>query len=154
MTPKLDNRQGIAVFTDGSAYTKDRSGGWGWVAVDAYGNEYENSGHVEDTTISQMELCAAAMGLFSVASMCGPSDVLVFSDSQYVVLGMNDKSRARRKNTDWWYELECAVWEHETHGNVVAFEHVKGHAGSTYNERADKLAGKARKTGASTRTNN
>lgn len=141
MKTKLDNHQGIAVFTDGSAYTKDRSGGWGFVIIDVFGNEVEGQGSKSDTTISQMELAAVANALWYIHKECGPSEVLVFSDSEYVVLGMNDKSRARNKNNEYWDDLEAQTAKHE----AVEFEHVKGHNQNKYNERADELAGKARK---------
>lgn len=141
MTTDLNNHQGIAIFTDGSAYTKDRSGGWAFIAIDVFGNESEGWGSQSDTTISQMELAAAAHALWFVHEECGPSEVLVFSDSQYVVLGMNDKSRARKKNNEYWDDLEAQTAKHK----VVVFEHVKGHDQNKYNEKADKLAGKARK---------
>lgn len=143
MTDKFDTSEGVALFTDGSAYTRDRSGGWAFVGLDAFGGYFEQSGAAADTTISQMELFAATNGLFYIVERYGACDVLVYSDSEYVVLGMNDKNRARIANVSWWEDLEVAVASH----NHVEFQHVRGHQNSKHNNRADKLAGIARRNG-------
>lgn len=136
----LNPAEGIALFTDGSCWTGDRIGGWAYVAIDAFDNEVENSGSAEDTTISQMELMAVAAGLEETILFLGPCDVLVFSDSEYVVKGATDKTRARKVNVDLWDYLEHWERQHKS----VTYEHVRGHKDSHYNDRADKLAGEAR----------
>lgn len=138
---ELNPSQGIAVFTDGSAYTKDRSGGWAWVALDAFEGVHTASGSASDTTISRMELQAATEALVALHEALGPQEVLIYSDSEYVVLGCQDKSRKRLKNVDRWDALDEVINLH----TEVTFEHVKGHSDSVYNEMADELAGKARK---------
>jgi ribonuclease HI len=143
-TGKLDPEHGIAVFCDGSADNGgDRSGGWAWVAVDGFGTVESNSGWATDTTNNKMELRAVERALYELDEIYGRQDVLVFSDSQYVVLGCTDKNRKRNVNKEEWAELDKA---HRYHCHVD-FEHVKGHDGDKYNELADELAGKARKKG-------
>lgn len=142
----LDPSQGIALFTDGSAWTRDRTGGWAWVAIDINGDHLCDSGFVEDTTISQMELLGPTLGLAHLYDQYGSIEVLVLSDSQYVVLGCNDRTRKRNVNKDFWNALDTAIELHE----YVEFEHVKGHAGQKWNEMADDLAGAARKSGCTT----
>lgn len=137
----LNPEEGIAVFTDGSAHYKDRIGGWGWVAIDVLDGIHLASGGVEDCTNNQMELYAAINALQTIFEHYGAIDVLVVSDSEYVVLGCQDPSRARKVNVDYWSELDDAIDLH----NYVEFEHIKGHAGHTYNEMADRLAHTARK---------
>lgn len=137
----LNPSEGIAVFTDGSAYTKDRSGGWAWVALDSFEGIHTASGSVSDTTISRMELTAVTDALCSLYKAYGSLDVLVYSDSEYVVLGNQDRSRKRVKNRDCWEGVDDSISLH----NTVTFEHVKGHSDSVYNEMADQLAGKARR---------
>lgn len=139
----LNPEHGIAVFTDGSAHTKDRSGGWAWVAIDAFDGIESDSGYVTQTTIGQMELCAVGKALVSLDSKYGPQDVLVYSDSEYVVLGFNDPKRKRNKNRDWWDGVVQGASYHKS----VTMEHVRGHRGHNFNELADELAGKARKNG-------
>ena len=134
---------GVIVFTDGSAYHGDRSGGWAWVAIDAHGNEIHDSGHASDTTISQMELEAPKEALRTLWQDYGACMVAIYADSEYVVLGCNDKTRKRLKNQDHWDRLDLAILLHRH----VEFTHVKGHSTSKYNDMADRLAGSARKVG-------
>lgn len=139
----LDPIGGIAVFTDGSSNWKDRSGGWAWVALDIYEGVETDSGRASDTTNNQMELFAPTDALRRLYAAFGAIEVLVQSDSEYVVKGMNAKTtRKRVKNLDWWADLEDATSLHE----YVCFEHVKGHHLSKYNNMADELAGAARKS--------
>jgi ribonuclease HI len=139
---RLDPDQGVLVFTDGSAATSDRSGGWAYVALDAYSGLAEDSGGVTDTTISRMELQAPTEALEMLAREYGACEVLIKSDSQYVVRGFMDKSRARRANVDMWDRLEAAAALH----TYVEMAHVRGHKGHVWNERADVLAGQARRS--------
>lgn len=138
----LSTKYGIALFTDGSAYHEDRTGGWAWVAVDANGGTETKAGSALDTTISRMELTAAVEGLEYLHNEYGLLDVLVYSDSEHLVLGCNDKSRKRIKNRDCWAELDEMIGRHR----LVEFEHVRGHQDNTYNNLADKLAGEARRS--------
>lgn len=139
----LDLSKGIAVFSDGSANTGDRSGGWAWVALDAFGNMATDSGFVRDTTVNRMELLAPTNALYQVHKVHGPSAVLIYCDSQYVVLGCQDRTRKRNKNKTWWQALDKAIALH----NHVEWTHIRGHGNSLYNNLADKLAGEARKAG-------
>lgn len=139
----LNPELGVAVFTDGSCFHGDRTGGWGWVALDAFEGLHSTSGFVPDTTISRMELAAPTNALFCLAEEFGPLDVLIYSDSEYVVLGAMDRSRKRLKNKRWWGRLDKAIQTH----NHVEFTHVRGHSDHLYNEMADQLAGEARRKG-------
>jgi ribonuclease HI len=96
-----------------------------------------------------MELQAPAEALKHLYLEYGPIAVLVYSDSEYVVLGCNDSSRARNKNKGYWKALDKAI----NHHTLVEFIHVKGHNDHLYNEMADDLAGKARKEGISVNHN-
>lgn len=138
----LDSSEGIALFTDGSASVRDRSGGWGFVALDAFDGITTGSGYVEDTTVNQMELYAAVKGLNFLEGF-GALEVLVYSDSEYLVLGATNRKRARRKNAHYWHWLDDAIRVHA----YVEFNHVKGHNDHLFNEMADELAGKARREG-------
>ena len=143
----LNPEHGIAVFTDGSAYSKDGSGGWAWVAIDAFGGTDSDSGSTSQTTNNQMELYAVSRALDTLDGDYGPQSILVYSDSEYVVLGASDKTRKRNKNKLWWQALDQYIARHE----LVVFEHIRGHQGHKYNELADRLAGEARKKGKESR---
>jgi ribonuclease HI len=137
----LDKRKGIALFTDGSSYHKDGSGGWAYVAIDAFGDEVVGSGSASGTTNNRMEMQAWVEGLNWVFETLGPCKLLVYSDSEYVGLGAMDRTRMRRKNDDLWFEIDSAIDRHK----MVEFVWVKGHRDSHYNILADELAGQARR---------
>jgi ribonuclease HI len=126
------------LFTDGSS--KDRSGGWAWVAIDAYDGECFDIGGDSDTTNNRMEMMAWIEGLRAVHEAFGPCSIIVASDSQYVGFGAMDRTRKRNLNVDLWLELDEEIDKHL----YVEFRHVKGHAGDYFNEKVDKLAGEAR----------
>lgn len=138
-----DEPQGFLVYTDGSCWTGDRIGAYAWVVIDENDVEVTGGDWWEDTTISQMELMAAIEALDQLLMFRGPSVALVMSDSEYVVKGITDRTRARNKNSDLWDCLDEVVDSHV----LVAFEHVKGHDGDHYNELVDGMAGKLRKEG-------
>jgi ribonuclease HI len=136
----LDPSEGLGVYTDGSASTKDRSGGWAFVIIDAFDGEYHEAGSDTDTTISRMELEAWINGLSCIYNNFGAQTIVVWSDSQYVGYGAMDRTRKRNKNVDLWDELDMIIDKHL----YVEFRHVKGHNGDVFNEMCDKLAGEAR----------
>lgn len=150
LEPPLNPEHGIAVFTDGSATTADKHGGWSWVAIDAFDGVNYESGFCRHVTNNQMELYAVSRAVegiqYDLDEHHGVDpktiDLLVYSDSQYVVLGLNDKSRKRKKNLNYWKDAEQYIGNY----NSVTFQHVKGHAGHKWNELADVMAGEARKS--------
>jgi ribonuclease HI len=137
----LNPSHGLAVFSDGSWSWKDMTGGWAWVAIDHLDNEVSDSGSVPNTRIGAMELTACVEALTSIFKLCGSSDLLVYCDSEYVVRGNKDRTRALKKNSKLWRRLDKAI---ACHG-YVEWNHVRGHGDSYYNDLADKLAGSARK---------
>lgn len=137
---ELYTEEGLTIYTDGSCSSRDRFGGWAWVAIDPLSHHSMEGGSESDTTISRMELTAPAEALTSIYEEHGPSVVLVISDSEYVVLGVQQSHRKRNKNVDLWLWLDEAIRLHE----AVEFEHTRGHAGDEGNEMADKLAGEMR----------
>lgn len=98
------------------------------------------------TTNNQMELTATIKALNNV-SRENPDPIILRSDSEYVVKGMNEWREgwikrgwrnANRKpvaNADLWQELIA-----EADGRNVTFEWVRGHAGDIGNEEVDKRA--------------
>lgn len=136
----LDPASGIGLFTDGSAWTKDGSGGWAWVAFDAFDNEESDSGFVADTTNNRMEMQAWVEGLNTLYERYGSCVILVYCDSQIVGRGYTGEYR-RKTNFDIWIDLQAAADLHE----YVEWVWVKGHNGNFYNSKADDLAGKARR---------
>ena len=135
----------IEIYADGACKGNPGVGGWGaWLAYD--GNEKELFGGELLTTNNRMELTGVIKALEAIKR---PSEVTVFTDSVYVQKGMTEwitgwKSRGWRtadkkpvKNDDLWKALDSIAAPHN-----VKWQWVKGHAGNTGNERADRLANK------------
>lgn len=139
----LDLDIGVALYTDGSSWAVDRSGGWAWLALDHKGGEAYACAYVPDTTNNRMEMTAWIKGLNTLADTHGPTVVVVYSDSQYVGFGVRDPNRSRKANADLWEKMDRAVKRHEH----VEFVHVKGHTDNEFNNRVDKLAGEIRRKG-------
>jgi ribonuclease HI len=133
----------VHVFSDGACSGNPGPGGWAYLI--RWGKvEKENSGGEAHTTNNRMELTAAARALQSLTRPC---DVVVHTDSQYVVKGITEWIHGwRRKgwknsqgkpveNRDLWEELFAATQPH-----TIKWLWVKGHAGHAENERVDALA--------------
>ncbi len=133
-------------YTDGSAETRTRSGGWAYKLICGCCDppkEVIKGGWERETTISRMELTACISALEFIWMGYGPSVILLFSDSEYVVKGFMDPSRNRLRNLDLWSALDAFAGRHE----LVEMQHVRGHAGDVHNEECDELAGIMRKRG-------
>ncbi|MFA4994246.1 MAG: ribonuclease HI [Bdellovibrionales bacterium] len=133
----------VEIFTDGACSGNPGAGGWG-VLLRVGGVEKELSGGENPTTNNRMELMAAIMGL---EALMRPSEVKLYTDSQYVQKGMTEwlsgwMKRGWRtadkkpvKNADLWQRLDLARSRHK-----VDFIWVRGHDGHAENERVDRLA--------------
>ncbi len=129
------------IYTDGACKGNPGPGGWGWVVP----NGPSGNGGSEQTTNQRMELEAV---LRAVEALPGP--LRIHSDSTYVVNCFNDRwyegwlsrgwKNSQKKpvaNRDLWEPLVDAYLER---ADEIEFIWVKGHAGNTWNERADELA--------------
>lgn len=137
-------KESIQLYTDGACKGNPGPGGYGAVLV--FGDRRkELSGGFRKTTNNRMELLACIEGLRSLSRPC---EVILTSDSKYVVNAMV-KGWAKRwrskgwklsptrsaKNSDLWNDLLLLCEMHS-----VRFEWVKGHNGHPENERCDALA--------------
>ena len=138
----------LKIYTDGACSGNPGIGGWGAVLINANtGEEKYLSGAENVTTNNKMELTATIESLKSINK---PSEIELYTDSQYVKNGINiwiinwknngwkTASKKPVANKELWIELDTIVQFH----NVQWFW-VKGHSGSHYNEIADQLAVKA-----------
>lgn len=135
----------VIINTDGACKGNPGPGGWGVLLQSSTGRQREAFGGVLQTTNNRMELTAVIMGLSLLKKPC---DVIIRSDSQYVVKGCEqwlsgwkrnnwrNSSGKPVKNDDLWRELDGLMKKHLS----IKFEWVKGHAGDPANEIADKLA--------------
>lgn len=138
-------RPHVQLFTDGACSGNPGPGGWAFILKQpATGREIERSGGEKETTNNRMELRAVIEGL---SALKRPSIVELFSDSQYVLNGLNEwldawKRRGWRtaakmpvKNQELWMRLDELRGVHE-----LRFHWIEGHAGHPENERCDELA--------------
>ena len=133
----------IELFTDGACKGNPGPGGWG--ALLRFGGiEKSLYGGEADTTNNRMELMAAIEGLKALKEPC---DVLLVTDSQYVLKGVTEwmtgwkrngwKTAAKQpvKNADLWQLLDEQAQRHK-----INWKWVRGHTGHRENEIADSLA--------------
>ncbi|MCK4509183.1 MAG: ribonuclease HI [Desulfuromonadales bacterium] len=131
----------VELYSDGSGRDSG-PGGYGVVLRYAE-HEKELRGFERASTSQRMELLAAIKGL---EALHNPSNVHVFSDSQYLVQGMSKwihgwirngrlEEPDALANQDLWKQLVALSQKHE-----VTWQWVRGHAGHPFNERCDKLA--------------
>ena len=134
----------VKVYTDGGCSRNPGPGGYGVVLL--FGDSRkELSGGYARTTNNRMELTACIKGLEALDQKC---PVTVFSDSQYVVNGIEKGWALRWKRNNWkrnktdtaensdlWSKLLDLCEQ-----NDVSFRWVRGHDGNTENERCDRLA--------------
>jgi len=134
----------VYVFTDGACSGNPGPGGYGVIL--RYGDtDKEMSAGFADTTNNRMELMGVIVALERLKEPC---EVVVTTDSQYVVNGIekgwalkwkangwmrNPKEKAQ--NADLWDRLLNAIARHN-----VKFKWIRGHSGHEENERCDRLA--------------
>jgi ribonuclease HI len=133
----------VRIYTDGACKGNPGPGGWG-ALLRSGAHERELHGGDPATTNNRMELTAVIRAL---AALKRPSEVEVYTDSEYVKKGITEwlaawkrrgwKTADRKpvKNADLWRELDEAAGRHR-----VRWHWVRGHAGHPENERADALA--------------
>jgi ribonuclease HI len=134
----------IIIYTDGGCTGNPGPGGYGAVIIDSESRSELSQGF-RRTTNNRMELLACIAALDTLGA---PADVILHSDSQYVVNGIG-KGWARKwrangwmrtkteaaENADLWAKLLDLCDRHR-----VRFVWVRGHAGNRENEHCDRLA--------------
>ena len=136
----------IEIYTDGSCLTNPGNGGWA-VIISKDGKILKISGSEKNTTNNRMELLAPINAL---KNMDADSQIKIYTDSQYVKLGITEwinkwvinnwqtSKKEDVKNKDLWiklYDLNKSL--------SVEWHWVKAHAGNPMNEEVDLLAKKA-----------
>lgn len=131
----------IRIYTDGSAKGNPGPGGYGIVLLSDEGHRKEVAKGYRKTTNNRMELLSVIVALEMLKTR--PMDVLVYSDSKYVVdavekkwvFSWEKKYFNKKKNVDLWKRFLIVYRQHN-----VRFVWIKGHANNVENERCDKLA--------------
>ena len=136
----------IKIYTDGSCLTNPGDGGWAAI-ININGEIKEISGSEKNTTNNRMELLAPINAL---KEMNASSEITIYTDSQYVKLGITEwinkwiinnwqtSKKEDVKNKDLWvelYNLDKSL--------KVKWNWVKAHVGNPMNEEVDLMAKKA-----------
>ncbi|NJK85615.1 MAG: ribonuclease HI [Bacteroidales bacterium] len=137
----------ITMYTDGAASGNPGPGGYGVVLISGNHRKELSQGY-QLTTNNRMELMAVIAGLEALKS--DGCDVTIFTDSKYVsesvekgwVFGWEKKRFNKRKNPDLWKRFLNVYRKHQ-----VKINWIKGHNNNLENEKCDKLAVLASKSG-------
>lgn len=134
----------VEIYTDGAC--SGNPGVGGWCAILMYnGHSKTISGYNKDTTNNRMEVFAAIQGLSALKEDC---NVLLYSDSAYLVNAMNNGWLKQWQENDWkladnkpvknldlWHALISKMKKHN-----VTFIKVKGHSDNEFNNKCDEVA--------------
>lgn len=143
----------VEVFTDGSATTKDRPGGWAYVLVVDGQKHAECGGHMAGASNNDAEMEAAIQGLAAALKWLNENlalhvgldhksvaEVTLVSDSQLILGWARGTYRFKQTDKiDKYKQLQFLVAR-----LGVKTRWVQGHSGDEHNERCDKLANEAR----------
>ena len=136
----------IKIYTDGSCLENPGNGGWAAIINDD-GDIKRVSGSEKNTTNNRMELMAP---LNALKGMSPNNEIEIYTDSQYVKLGITDwihkwiknnwqtSKKEPVKNKELWMQLYELTKSYE-----IKWIWVKAHAGNTLNEEVDLLAKQA-----------
>lgn len=138
----------IEIYSDGSATTANKPGGYGYVICFDGVKVDEGFGHMDRASNNDAELEAALMGLAMVLKMrmngtisFGPHEFYLVSDSQIILGWVDGTYRFKQKSKmQKFHQLQQVVKKLN-----VKTRWVKGHSGDEHNERCDYLANKGRK---------
>lgn len=139
----------IKIYTDGAARGNPGPAGWGAVFLKGSKVFLELGGRSDHATNNQMELTAAieALKRYREITRDIPSDLEIYADSKYVILGItewifnwqkNNWRNAAKKpvmNRELWEELHELNQEFKPKWHYVA-----GHGTDVWNNRADEIA--------------
>jgi ribonuclease HI len=130
----------IEIYTDGSSRGNPGPGGFGVILKSGTHYKEIRQGY-KLTTNNRMELLSVIVGLETLRKP--GSEVIVFSDSKYVVDSITKgwvfnwvkKDFKDKKNRDLWERFLRIYPRHK-----VKFQWIKGHNDHPQNERCDQLA--------------
>lgn len=134
----------ITMYTDGASRGNPGPGGYGVILMRGDLRKELSQGY-RLTTNNRMELMAVIAGLQALKKE--GQDVIVYSDSQYVVKAVSEgwlknwiatNFKGGKKNRDLWEEFAELASKH-----TLKFQWVRGHADNPFNNRCDELATEA-----------
>lgn len=143
------------IWTDGSCNNNPKHstygvGGWAFVVEKDGRVIYEDLGYESNTSSNRMEMTAVIKSLEWALKNKSKSRFVVHSDSAYVVNCFLERWYLRWIEMEWDDVKNSDLWKKLLelyHSKLlrVKFKKVAGHKGIKNNERADFLAGMARK---------
>jgi len=140
----------VIIYTDGSCLRNPGPGGWAAVlrsVTEGGTHKLVVRGRCADATNSEMELTAVVEALKSLRK---PSEVIIRSDSEYVIKGATEwmtnwikngwrtSNKTPVQNREHWEAIREFMTRHR-----IRFEKIRAHAGNPFNEEVDCLARKA-----------
>lgn len=144
--PERDNMPPgvIKIYTDGGCRGNPGAGGYGAVIIKGE-KRIELAGGFRLTTNNRMELMACIAALKALKP---PADVVLYSDSRYVVNGISRGWARKWRASNWMRTKKDAAENADLWAQLldlcdslrVQFVWVRGHAGHPENEYCDKLA--------------
>lgn len=140
----------IIIFTDGSSRGNPGPGGYAAVIyIPEDDRIIELGGRENKTTNNRMELQAVIDAALAIRKF--PGDIVINSDSKYVIQGMTawvktwiqngwvTSAKEDVQNRDLWELLTSLLYEREEKWKIE-WKYVVGHAGIPGNERCDVIA--------------
>ena len=140
----------IIIFTDGSSRGNPGPGGSAAIIlIPGEDRVIEVGEHEEKTTNNRMELQGAICALIAIRQF--PGDVVIHTDSSYLIQGMTKwvdgwikngwitTNKEDVINRDLWEILTSLLYEREEKFKV-SWKHISGHSGIAGNERCDVIA--------------
>ncbi|MFO0561151.1 MAG: RNase H family protein [Polyangiales bacterium] len=136
----------VEAWTDGSGNTADRPGGAGVVIARGGVVLAEWSEGIDRASNNSAEVWAIGRALQLVQESWGSNvRLVVFSDSQWAIGAIDPHCTWRLDASKRSSGLAIAARKRAAAMSRLTFQFVKGHTGLPFNERADELAGDARK---------
>jgi ribonuclease HI len=143
------------IWTDGSCNNNSKHhsygvGGWAFVVEKSDKVIYEDLGYEANTSSNRMEMTAVIKSLEWAVKNKPKARLVIHSDSAYVVNCFLERWYLRWIEMDWDDVKNSDLWKkllalYDSKLLRVKFKKVAGHKGIKNNERADFLAGMARK---------
>lgn len=144
----------IEVYSDGSATSEGKPGGYGWVLVVDGHKVDQGNGHMESASNNDAELSAAIYGLVAAMKYGFKDTVIEFGCPSFpnhieVTLVSDSKLILGWASGEFKFKQLDKIHKYDTLQKLVKTMNVqtrwvKGHTGDTYNELCDKLANAAR----------
>lgn len=139
------------IFTDGASRGNPGPGGWAFVVVSGQSVK-EGGGAERIATNNQMELMAALRALEYVFLQKISGEIIVHSDSSYMINGITKwvagwkkrgwitSTKTPVENRELWEKLDAVIATLAATNVLVRWQYVGGHIGVKGNERCDVIA--------------